>query len=140
MLYVDTSVIVAAMGKEQLSPVAVRWLAANSAECVISSWTVAELSNVYARRARLGELSFEQHEFALAAIGRLVQSFTRVALGDVDVTAAAQMVDRWDVGVRVADAVHLAAARRHDCALVTFDRRMRDAARAFGVSIVEEME
>lgn len=139
MRYLDTGIVIAALGGEERSPAVARWLAAHSDDCVISSWTLAELSNVFARRARAGELDAKQHDLALAAVERLTQSFGRVPLGDVDVLAASRMVDRWDVGVRAPDAIHLAIARRHGCDLVTFDRGMQAAARAFGVPLVDDV-
>jgi predicted nucleic acid-binding protein len=42
---------------------------------------------------------------------------------------------RIDTALRTLDALHLAVAHRHDLVLVTADRGLVDAGRAFGVGV-----
>jgi uncharacterized protein len=48
---------------------------------------------------------------------------------------AARIADRYDLGLRGGDALHLAIARDAGCRVATFDKRMSDAALQFGIPI-----
>lgn len=135
MLYLDTSVIVAALGGEVWSVDVAEWIAGNAHECAVSAWVGTEYSNVVARRVRMGQFDTPQQSKALQAYATVVESLAHVAIIDSDFRSAAQYVDRVDLGLRAPDALHLAVAKRHACQVVTLDRGMRDAAQALEVPI-----
>lgn len=56
-------------------------------------------------------------------------------INTVDVRLADAYVRRFDLALRVPDALHLAIARRLDVALLTLDRRMAAAARELGIAV-----
>jgi hypothetical protein len=54
-----------------------------------------------------------------------------------DVRLAGAFVRKFDLALRVPDALHLAIAQRLDATLVTLDRRLATAARELGVAVEE---
>lgn len=136
MRYLDTSVVVAALGGEHWSVDIARWVADHSTECVVSAWAGTEYSNVVSRRVRVGQFSDDQQKFALRSFGALVASFGRVDIRDVDFDMASAFVDRADLGLRAPDALHLAVAKRHECEVVTLDKGMSEAARKLDLHTV----
>lgn len=64
--------------------------------------------------------------------------FREASLGEIAVVsdhfeAAARLLDRPDLGLRPGDALHIAIAESGGLRLVTFDKRMADAALQLGV-------
>jgi hypothetical protein len=52
-----------------------------------------------------------------------------------DVRLAGAFVRKFDLALRVPDALHLAIARRLDSTLVTLDRRLATAGREIGIAV-----
>ncbi len=59
-----------------------------------------------------------------------------VPVDDGDMATAGRILERFELGLRAGDALHLAIARRLREPLVTFDRRLAAAAEAVGVEVV----
>ena len=63
-------------------------------------------------------------------------SAIQAELAPGDVGVAALYVRRFDLMLRMPDALHIALCRRDQHVLVTLDRRMAEAARAIGVEVM----
>lgn len=106
-------------------------------DLLASDLTVTEIVSALARRVRDGELSPEQ---ARVVHRSLVAGLDTGPYGHVDLDrgvhrdAERLLLDRRDVNLRAADALHLALAiSARAGTIATFDRRLGAAARAVGL-------
>ncbi|KPV39949.1 twitching motility protein PilT [Thiohalorhabdus denitrificans] len=137
MLYLDTSLLVAALTNEPRTAEMQEWLAnQDPADMVISDWVVTEFSGALSLKVRNGALPPEHRAEALAMFNSLVEeSFARLSVSPQEFHTAARFADQHATGLRSGDALHLAIAANHGAHLRTLDQGLAEAARALGASV-----
>lgn len=135
MIYVDTSVLVAALTPGQRTAAVQEWLAAQSPkELNVSEWTLTEFSSALSIKVRTKQLSAIQRADVLGDFTALMEnSFTVWPVSQQDFRVATRVANQHDTGLRAGDALHLAVAAEHGARLVSLDETLIDAAVTFGV-------
>ncbi|HZZ34222.1 MAG TPA: type II toxin-antitoxin system VapC family toxin [Caulobacteraceae bacterium] len=134
-LYLDTSLVVAALTNEEKTEPVLAWLDAQASdELAIGELVVVEVSSALSIKLRTGQLEAPHRASALAAFNRMVvENLTMLAISSTDIRIAAGFADRHDLGLRAGDAIHLAVAGRNGATVCTLDRRMAAAGVELGV-------
>ena len=137
MHYIDTSALVAALAGEPLSERVWSWLASQpEGEVAISPWVVSELSSALSIKIRSGALTIEQRAQIFSNWHQLLEDgLLTLSISTSHFETAARFADRHELGLRAADALHLAIAADAGCTLVTLDQVMAAAAPHVGVPV-----
>ena len=135
ILYLDTSLLVAALTRESETARVQEWLGKQApGSLAISEWVITEFSSALALKLRTKQLGPPHRADALAVFARLMaENFTILPVSGSQFRTAARFVDHHALGLRAGDALHLAVCVDHGAALCTLDRRLGKAASALGV-------
>ena len=135
-LYLDASLVVSALTREQSSTRVRDWLEAHAnAELAISDWVVAEVASALAMKVRTQAMTEGEQEAALAAFAHLSRSFEVKAVSRRAFRSAALFCTSHARGLRAGDALHLAVCQEGGDTLCTLDRRLAASATALGVEV-----
>ena len=134
-LYLDTSVLVSALTNEPDSDRILGWLEEQSDALTISDWVTAEFSSALSIKLTTGQMGVADRADAL----RLFASWRTDVLTSLPVSGshfhtAARFADQYLLGLRAADALHLAIVADAGATLCTRDRRQSEAGLSLGVS------
>jgi predicted nucleic acid-binding protein len=134
-LYIDTSVLVAALTKEAETARMQAWLTAQAPDTLsISVWVATEFSAALSIKLRTGDIDAAHRANALAAFALLSEeSFALLGVSATNFRAAALFADQSQLGLKAGDALHLAICAEHGAELCTLDRRLSGAGPALGV-------
>ena len=135
MLYLDTSLLVAALTNESETERMQRWLGQQQrSDLAISDWVTTEFSSALSIKLRAGHIGVAHRADVLATFTRLTtESFTVVPVSRLQFRTAARFVEQHMLGLRAGDALHLAICADHGATLCTLDRRLSEAGAALGV-------
>lgn len=138
MIYLDTSLLGAIFFREANAAELLGQLeVVRSEPLVISAWTLTEMASVAGIKLRSGVIDAAMRDQALACFQRFASSsLSTVEVEPADFRAAATFMG-GSVALRAGDALHLAVARRVEAAVASLDRRLNDAASAFGIARIQ---
>ena len=136
IVYFDTSVLVAYYTVEDRTDEA-NSIVRQATLPVISDLGIAEFNVVITRKQRDGYLTAE----AAAAVFTLFDQhlndvFIRVAIDAGHVGVTRHLAHRTGMRLRTLDALHLSIAVDVEGALATFDQRLNEASRAYGLDVL----
>lgn len=136
MRYLDTSFLVPLFIREPKSKAVGAWLAGiGTSELAVSEWGVTEFSSAASIKTRTGQIGEAARTDMQAEFKAFIDSRVRrvVHVLSADFHRAADLCDRWPLGLRAGDALHLAIAERYSLTVCTLDKGMWTAAEALGL-------
>jgi predicted nucleic acid-binding protein len=140
-LYLDTSVIVPTIVVERSTEAVGAFLLGRGDDLTVSDFAAAEVAAALWRLVRMGQLAATEAAERLADFDAWRAGETETAdLAAHDCRLANTFVRRFDLRLRVPDALHAAICRRLGMRLVTLDRRLAAAARALEIDVLDPLE
>jgi uncharacterized protein len=133
-LYLDTSVLVAALTNEPRTPEILDWIDRQDVgEILISDWLITEVSSALSLKLRTRQLTAEERAAALSEFRRISAVLEVMRVSTPHFRTAATFVEQFELGLRAGDALHLAVAASFGATLCTLDQRLCAAGPPLGV-------
>jgi uncharacterized protein len=139
MIYLDTSVVIAALTHEVSTLRVQDWLAEQGAgELVTSGWVATEISSALAIKVRVGALTIDQRAEIMRVWHKMqVENFHSVDVLQIHFNMAARFIDQVDLSLRAGDALHLAVASTSGYCVATLDKVMAAAGPKLAIPVIE---
>ena len=136
MSYLDTSVLVAALTREERTEEMQHWLVQQPPEeLVVSDWTITEFSAALAMKVRMRQLDEAARADVLNVFTAIIaESMTVLSVTRADFSTAAHLANQYGLGLRAGDALHLGIASRTGQPVISLDRTLVKAALAAGIA------
>ncbi len=134
--YLDTSVLISALTHETASDRTRAWFDRQEpGNLIVSDLVTTEVSAALSIKLRTGAIDETERAEALAVYRHLIDRSLRVLpVERAQFAAAARLADQYLLGLRAADALHLAIPSDHGATLSTLDQRLATAAGALGLA------
>ena len=135
LIYVDTSVVVAAFTNEAAADRVTEYLKAASTGLMISWLVETEFSAALSIKLRRGDIDMAARNVALSQFRRYVK--TTLTICEVrrrHFVSASDLADMHLSGLRAGDALHLAIAAERGAALCTLDKSLAKAGMELGIA------
>ena len=135
MLYLDTSLLIAALTNEAETLQMQRWLVEQDPdELVTSDWVATEFSAALSIKLRTGGIEPRHRADALTMFTRICNdNVTMMPVSRLQFQTAARFADQYALGLRAGDALRLAVCAERGATICTLDRRLSEAASALGI-------
>lgn len=133
-LYLDASVLVPTLVSEAGSEAVDRLIEQLAEPPLVSTFAVGETSSALARLVRMEKLTQADALERLVSFDRwMALDVALIETDPVDIRLAGIFIRKFELGLRVPDAIHIAIAQRLGASLATLDIRLADAATALNV-------
>ena len=135
-LYLDASALVSLFAADAHTPRIQGLIARSSEGVVVSEWGLAEFTSALAIGVRTTSLQASERDHAEGTLNAwLARQDPPVSLEPGDAETARRLIRATLRPLRAADALHLAIIQRCGFSLVSFDKRMCEAAEDLGIPV-----
>ncbi len=135
MIYLDASLIVSAITKEDHTLASLEWIRRQSIDGLcISEWVSTEVASALSLKVRSGRMPMAEQILAWAAYRRMIDDGLQILpIRNVHFPAANEMI--WNCpDLRSGDALHLAIAKDFGVSVCTLDNVMLQAGTSLGIT------
>ena len=135
-LYCDANTVVALFIDEKESPVVDALLRGSDVELVVSDLAVLEVTSTFGRLVRERRLLPQKARELLSDLDGWAEGVEILPVTPEAFASARVLLERFELGLRGPDALHLALAQAAEAPIASFDRRLLKAAEAFAIASV----
>lgn len=136
MIYLDASALVPVATQQPGTPVIQSYLESCEDVITISDFAIGEVASAFSRLVRMGLQQAADADRLWARFRHWARAHESYACQTSDVARATALTLRYDLKLRMPDAIHLAICQRTGRTLATFDVRLAHAAGAEDVSAI----
>jgi len=138
MLYLDTSILVAALTNEDLTEKTQSWLRCVAREpLAVSEWTRVEFASALAQKVRARQIDDVSRNMATAGLVQMCEDSLAVfGVAKGDFSMAIELAHRAESGLRAGDALHLAICLQNGATMCSNDIGLLKACAVFGAPCI----